>query len=161
MVLLDACTSFCDGLRATLGPTLSELVLFGAGIALAWWRAHKAIGKVEAKATAGVKIASERASLAETAANTLRVELAELRGSLRPASAPPGFSLAPTLPPIVKPAAERADEPAPLEGLTSASGTYQPVRFPELPEGVAKPPATNLVDPQIPRPSAVPKIDEG
>lgn len=158
MVTLDACASFCDGLRATFGPTASEYILIGAGIALAWWRNRKSIQKVATDAKAGITAAHERASIAETAALTARTELAELRGSLRPVGAA-SSSMAPTLPPLVRPATPMP-ELGPLEGSTSASGTYQPVQWPPMPEGVPAPTATNLADPTLPRPSAVPALED-
>lgn len=155
-MLLSACTDFCNALEVAVGPQLTEWICIAAIAGLTWWRTRK----VHVAAQAGIAVARAEATEA-------RVSLARLEGSLRPSAPAPGepyavvegklvSSLAPTQP-VAKP--ERADEPAPLEGLTSASGTYQPIRFPELPEGVAKPTATNLVDPKIPRPSAVPKID--
>ncbi len=89
MILLDACTSFCTTLNATLGPTATEIVMFAATGLLVWWKARKAIQKVEAKADAGIAAANERVSVAKAEARKAHVELAEIRGSLRPASYTP------------------------------------------------------------------------
>jgi hypothetical protein len=86
----------------------------------------------------------------------VKATYAKLRPSLQEptpiSTLPPGtslvLSLAPTLPPIKQPAEE---------GTTSSSGTYQPVKWPDMPEDAPKPTPAELEDPRIPRPSAVPR----
>jgi hypothetical protein len=172
MVTLDACTSFCTALNTALGPQITEWICIAGVAALAWWRTRK----VHVAAQAGIAAATADA-------NDAKLRLARIEGSLRPAapsSPTPGetyaviggklvstLSLAPTLPPLAKPPAEGVDPAHELggnEGITSASGTYQPVKWPPMPEGTPKARPSmvdpNLADPQIPRPSAVPKLDD-
>jgi hypothetical protein len=89
VTLLDACTTLCETVSTTLGPTLSELLMLGALAALGWWRARVAIKKVEAKADAGIAAAHERVSVAKEQTRAAIVQIAEIKGSLRP-SAPTG-----------------------------------------------------------------------
>jgi len=148
VILLDACTTFCTTLSQTIGPTLTEIIMFGALAALGWWRARKAISKVEAKADAGIAAANERASSAKAEARSAHVQLAEIRGSLRPA--------APIPTPLI-----------PTALGSSESGNFERVVMPELGVGVPKPrpsmPDPSLVDEDghttFPRPSAVPSFE--
>lgn len=88
-VALDACASFCAAVNDTLGPTVSEIVMFGVTGALVWWRARKAISGVAQTAKAGIADANDRARAAKAEARSAHLQLAELRGSLRPVSVPP------------------------------------------------------------------------
>jgi hypothetical protein len=60
---MNACESFCIAVQGALGPTLSNVVLGGLGLALVWWRARKHTAQ---------------------AVEPLKKELAEIRTSLRP-----------------------------------------------------------------------------
>lgn len=141
MILLDACTSFCTTMSATFGPQITEYVFLAAGIGLAWWRARKAINKVEAKADAGIAAANERATVAKAEARKAHVQLAEIRGSLRPAAYTP-----------------------PLGTSTSESGNFERLVMPEIGEGAPRP-RSSLLDPSLsgedplPRPSGLPDFD--
>lgn len=150
MIVLDACTTFCASVKETLGPTATEILMFGAVAALGWWRARKAISKVEAKADAGIADANARARAARADAQSAHVQLAEIRGSLRPSS------------PLATPLLPSS---APLIGTSSSqSGNFEPIVMPELGAGVPKP-RPSMPDPSItgdaplPRPSAVPSFD--
>lgn len=143
MILLDACTSFCTALSATIGPTLTEIVLGGAGLLLVWWRARKHVATVLAPVVA-------RASAAEASAAEAHVQLAELRGSLRPAA----YVVPPSSP-----------VPAVLGTSSSQSGNYEPIVMPEIGEGAPRP-RSSLLDPSLsgdepfPRPSSLPDFEE-
>jgi hypothetical protein len=136
-MLLDACTTFCVSLREVFGPEVAQWGSFLGLVALGWWKARK----VQAAASAGIAAANEQASKAKAEARSAQVQLARIEGSLRPSSAY-------TIPP-------------PHSGQ---SGHFEPVRMPELGEGVPKPRPSmrdpSLVDPTFPRPSAVPVVDE-
>ncbi len=142
MVALDACTSFCTALSQTIGPTLTELLMAGALAALVWWRGRKHVATVLAPVVA-------RADAAEAKASAAQLQLAELRGSLRPAA------LLSPLPPSTPPV---------IGTSSSQSGNYAPITMPELGEGVPRP-RSSLLDPSLsgedplPRPSSVPEFE--
>lgn len=78
MTLLDACASFCEAMKTTLGPTLTEYLFIAALGALAWWQARKKLNG-----------ARDEARSAKAEARETKLELAELRGSLRPSASVP------------------------------------------------------------------------
>lgn len=128
MTTLDACTSFCAALGSAIGPTLTDVVLVGAASGLVWWRNRKHVAAVVAPLVA-------RADAAEKSAHDAQLQLADLKGSLRPLAYAPGTgpSLAPPLPTVG------------TSTPTNASGDYESVVMPEL-------------DPKLPRPSALPNF---
>lgn len=69
MVQLDACASFCASVHEVFGPEIGSYVVGALAFGLAWWKAHRA-GKVAAVAVAD--------------ASKSRLQLAELKGSMRP-----------------------------------------------------------------------------
>jgi hypothetical protein len=147
MTLLGALMHFCTTVETALGPMLSELIGIAGIAAFTWWRAKKAISKVEAKADAGIAAANERASVAKAEARGTKVQLARIEGSLRPAS------LATPLLPSVGPTPGTS---------SSSSGHFEPVVFPELPQGApgarpAMPDPSINGDHPLPAPSRVPR----
>lgn len=68
---MDACTSFCTTLSATVGPSVANYALLAGIAALTWWNARKS--------KAGVK--DVHAKVAE-----MQVQLATVQGSLRPSA---------------------------------------------------------------------------
>lgn len=73
MRFLDACTSFCTALSETIGPTLTELLLGGVVLALAWWKNRKNLAAV-----------LQRAVVAEEKADQAQQQIAAIHSSLRP-----------------------------------------------------------------------------
>lgn len=138
-VQLDACTSFCTALNQTVGPQVTEWICIAAVGGLAWWRTRK----VHVAAQAGIAAANEQVSKAKAEARAVTVQLAEIKGSLRPMAA--YSSVAPTNPPP----------------SSSSSGNWEPVQMPELGGGVPKP-RPSMPDPRLsgdeplPAPSRVP-----
>ncbi len=155
MTLLTACANMCTAVESIVGPQVAEWIFFAIAAAAGWWKLHK----VQATANAGVVAAKAEATKAKDSARAAHLQLAEIKGSLRPSSA---LSLAPTLPPLEH--RLRGDGTDSLEGATSSSGTYHPVVWPELPQGVPSPrpsmPDPNLAEPTLPRPSNVPSFEE-
>jgi hypothetical protein len=100
MVLLGACEQLCADLTATVGPSIVQTVGMVAGLVLVWWRGRKQ-----------TQVAVEQASKAKGEARAAQVQLAEIKGSLRPVT---------------------------VTG-TGSSGLYEPVAFPE-PAKVPGPP---------------------
>lgn len=92
MITLDACTTFCAALSETIGPTLTELIMIAAAAAFAWWRSRVAIRKVEAKSDA-----------AQQEARDAKLQLAEIKGSLRPSGLAPSSGTSGTFAPVVMP----------------------------------------------------------
>lgn len=141
MTVLDACTNFCTALNQTVGPQLTEWICIAAVAGLTWWRTRK----VHAAAQAGIAAANEQVSKAKAEARAVTVQLAEIKGSLRPVAY---SSIAPTLPPLAPPS-------------SSSSGNWEPVQMPELGGDVPKPRAS-MADPRfsgdepLPPPSRVP-----
>ena len=139
MTLLGALTRFAEALELTLGPVFSEILGLALLAGLGWWRARTAIntavGKVEAKADAGIAQANASATTAKAEARDAKLQLAEIKGSLRPAA-------------IATP-----------ESGTSISGHYEPVRITETK------PRASLTDPELsgfdplPKPSGVPDFE--
>jgi hypothetical protein len=128
MTLLDACTTFCEAMSTTLGPTLTELLLFALTGALVWWRARVAIRKVETKAEAGIAAANERVTIAKKEAREATVAIAEIKGSLRPS--------------------------APSSGM---SGNFEPVVMPTLQQGTPSPlPPPSKLPEEFARPTPLP-----
>lgn len=90
-MLLDAssCQSFCASLGETFGPRAIEWLALVGAMVLGWWKARQ----VKAAAQASVQQAHEQAAKAKTETRALRLEVAEIRGSIRtpsiPAAAPP------------------------------------------------------------------------
>lgn len=125
-MLLDACASFCAALDQTIGPTVTELLAMGALAALAWWRARKAITRVETAATAQIASAHEQASKAKAEARDAKVQIAELRGSLRPVVPTP-------LPPMTSGASGPGWDPVRIEMRPSSSGPSLDERLPSPP----------------------------
>lgn len=68
---MDACTSFCTTLSATVGPSVANYVLLAGIAVLTWWNARKS--------KAATKELTSK--LADT-----HVQLAEIKGSLRPSA---------------------------------------------------------------------------
>ena len=137
MTLLDACASFCVAAQSVLGPTLGETVFYVLGLALVWWRARVHVGKVLAPVVA-------RADAAEKKAADAHMQLAEIKGSLRPSV---GYV-------------------APLIGTSSSqSGNFEPIVMPELGAGTPRP-RPSMADPSLtgeaplPRPSNLPSFGE-
>lgn len=146
MTLLDACASMCAGLKEAVGPEATEWISIAAVAGLAWWQTRK-VGKA---AQAGIAAANEQASKAKAEARDAKLSLARIEGSLRPAASV--SSIAPTLPPLQRPGATPLPEVGALEGLTSASGTYQPIRWDgtTLPKPAPTPSdATTFADPDV------------
>jgi hypothetical protein len=148
MVTLDSCTAFCTSLSSTLGPQVTEWIAIAGVLALGWWKARK----VQAAASAGIAVANEQASKAKAEARSAHVQLAEIRGSLRPM----GNLATPVPPPSIVGASSS----------TSSSGTsFEPVIMPELGDGVPRP-RPSMADPsltsdeaRLPLPAAVPSFD--
>jgi hypothetical protein len=130
-MLLTACASMCTAVETVVGPQVAEWVFIAIAAAAGWWK----LRKVQTTASAGVAAAQTEASKAKESARAAHVQLAEIRGSLRPAalSAP--------------------------ESSTSISGHYEPVRITETK------PRASLVDPELtgfdplPKPSALPDFE--
>ncbi|HMJ10201.1 MAG TPA: hypothetical protein VK524_02290 [Polyangiaceae bacterium] len=149
-MILGAFIGLCQTIETSLGPVLSEIVGIVGVAAFTWWRARKLIthevGKATAKADAGIAHANEQASKAKAEARAVNVQLAEIRGSLRPSSA----ALATPLPPVI--------------GTSSSqSGNFEPITMPELGVGTPRPrpsmPDPSLDEaspPSFPRPARIP-----
>jgi hypothetical protein len=129
--LLTACASMCTAIETAVGPQVAEWIFLGVATALGWWK----LRKVQATASAGVAAAQTEASKAKDAARAAHVQIAEIRGSMRPAALPAS------------------------ESGTSISGHYEPVRITETK------PRASLTDPELsgfdplPRPSGVPDFE--
>ncbi|MBA3841084.1 MAG: hypothetical protein H0X39_00415 [Actinobacteria bacterium] len=119
-MLLDACTTFCTTLTTTVGPTIANYVCIALVAGLAWWNARKS-------KAANVQLT---AKVAEA-----HVQLAEIKGSLRPAAMVLGTS-------------------------SSQSGNFEPVVMPELGAGVPRPrpsmPDPSVSEPRFPPPARMP-----
>jgi hypothetical protein len=146
VIALDACSTFCAALSNAVGPQITEWIMIAGVAGLAWWKTRK----VAAESKAGLAVAHARADAAHAEAQDAKLSLARIEGSLRPSS--PVLSDAPTLPPLNRPSLPE------LEGGRSSSGTYQPVKWPDLPDVVTRQsqPDMTLADPQIPPPAPVP-----
>ncbi len=145
-MLLGALVRFAESLELLLGPMFSEILGFALLTALAWWRGKKAItaavSKVEAKADA----ANLSASNAKAEAREAKVQLAEIRGSLRPAANIPSIT-----PPVI--------------GTSSSqSGNFEKIDMPTMDAATPKP-RPSMANPELsgeeplPRPSALPRFD--
>lgn len=135
-MILTACANMCTAVESIVGPQVAEWIFIAIAAAAGWWK----LRKVQATAQAGLVAAQEQASKAKAEAREARLSLAELKGSLRPVVS----SIAPTLPPVRDTSAE--------EGSTSASGTYTPVQWPEIPSDVKLPPPPPIPAPSTPVP---------
>jgi hypothetical protein len=140
---MNACTSFCAAFSDFLGPTLANWILMALAAVFLWLKAHK-------KIAAAVAPLEQRAVAAEAKVADLQTTVAKIEGSLRPAALPPtGYT--PVVPPVIGKS-------------SSQSGNFEPVTMPELDASTPKPrpsmPDPNLINPVIPRASAVPSIDD-
>ena len=94
-MLLDACLPFCHTLTSLVGEKAVELIAVVGGLVLVWYR-----GRVQTKAVAvRADDAVAQAQKAKTEARAAQVQLAEIRGSLRPSIlAPEGLAEAVVIP---------------------------------------------------------------
>lgn len=95
MADMTACQQACAALGSTFGERAPEWFALAVTLVLGWWKARQ----VKRDAQASVQVANEQASKAKTEARALRIEVAEIRGSMRTPSLAP-------LPMVIPPPAD-------------------------------------------------------